>query len=55
MYHKYGLGNNYARGFQSDPLVKPKVKDYSYYARRAQELVESEKSFVAPVSRSVEG
>ena len=31
------------------------VKDYAYYARRAQELAESEKAFVTKVSWNVDG
>ena len=34
---------------------KPKVKDYTFNARRAQELTTSEKAFITIVSRNVEG
>lgn len=48
--HKYGLGNHYERDCQDEIPSKPKVKDSSYYTHRAQELAESEKTFVTSVS-----
>lgn len=55
MCHKCGLGNHYAKDCQADPPVKPKVMDFAYYDRKAQELAASEKAFVSIVSLNVDG
>lgn len=54
IFHKNSLRNHYAWDFQAEELPEPKVKDFAYYARRAQELAESGKAFVATVSRNVD-
>lgn len=39
----------------ADGHSKPKVKDAAYYARCAQELVDSEKAFVTTISPNIDG
>ena len=55
MCHKCGHANHFAKDCLADIPQKPKIKDSAYYARRAQEMAESEKAFVTTVSRDVEG
>lgn len=43
------LGNHYAKECLPDVPQKLKVKDSTYYAHRAQQLVKSEKAFVTMV------
>ena len=53
--HKCGLVNHFAKDCLAEISQKLMVKDSSFYARKSQELPESEKDFVTTVSRSVDG
>ena len=55
MCHKRGHANHFAKDCLDDITQKPKIKVSTYYARKAQEMAESEKAFVTIVSRDVEG
>ena len=50
MCHKYGHANHFAKDCLVEVPPKQKVKDSAYYARRAQELAESEKAFVTTMA-----
>ena len=48
--HKCGHENHYAQDCLAEAPQKPKIKDSTYYACRAQEMAASEKTFVITVS-----
>ena len=52
---KCGHANHFEKDCLAEDPQKPKIKDSTYYARRAQEMAESEKAFVTTLLRDVEG